>query len=459
MDTSTRVWRDALPDASLARIARLAAPLVASSVVVLGSQLAVVMLVGRIGAEALYVRSVYAPIVFLLLAVTTGLAVTLHVASARSVGGGEPDRISGYLGSTARIGLVVNLTIGAVLVLTSGALADLVQVPEAQRAPFRHFLLAMVLVNLVGFAGELCTAVLRGVGMGGTAALFTVTYVLLYLGILAVAGLWLHGGLMSVPLGGGVAGGLELLLGLSVLIRRGFLRHRALGVWRADTVRLALTIGIPIGTSYLVLFVVNLLLLRIVAAAGQDTVAGFAVGYTLQSLVVVPAVSAGSAVAILMNQQLAAGAVDRARTVFRRGLFLVAACYAAVTVLLVVAGHPLVALLSGDAEIVRHAWRFVSIVGPTFGCTGLVLCALTVLEQLGRGPTVVLMNLGYFASIILIGWWVVGTSTNVDGLYLTMAIVALCGLLTGLPTAWRLMGSTLRSARSDAETDAEIGAP
>jgi Na+-driven multidrug efflux pump len=130
-----------------------------------------------------------------------------------------------------------------------------------------------------------------------------------------------------------------------------------------------------------------------------------------------------------------------------------------VTVLLVLAGHPLVALLSGDPAIVRHAWRFVSIVGPTFGCTGLVLCALTVLEQLGRGPTVVLMNLGYFASIILIGWWVVGTSTNVDGLYLTMAVVALCGLLTGLPTAWRLMGSTLRSTVLRLSPNDEIGAP
>jgi hypothetical protein len=55
------------------------------------------------------------------------------------------------------------------------------------------------------------------------------------------------------------------------------------------------------------------------------------------------------------------------------------------------------------------------------------------------------MNLGYFASIILIGWWMVGSSADVGGLYVTMAVASLCSLLTGLPFAWRMVGSTLRS--------------
>jgi Na+-driven multidrug efflux pump len=425
------------------RIARLAVPLVLSSATVLGSQLVVTGLIGRMGDTALYVRAVYAPIAFVFLAIMTGLAVTVQVATARCMGRGEHGEIPRYLGGVARVGGVLSLLVGGLLIAAAGPLGDLVDIAPEHRGLFRQFLIAMVLAAVPGLLGELCSAVLRGLGLGGVAAALTLTFVGLNVAIVAGVGLGLHGGLMAVPLGGAAAGLVELVLGLAVLLRRRILAGRALLGWRPDTTRLVLAVGLPISASYAVLFIVNLLLLRIVAPAGLHAVAGFNVGYTVQTLVIVPAVGFGSAIAVLMNQQIAGGGRAVAMGTYRRGILLGAGCYAAVTAALVLAGRPIVGLLSTDPGIVAESGRFVSIVGPTFGCTGVVLIALTVLEQLGHGPVAVAMNVGYFAAIIAVGWWATVHYHSVGGLYWTMTIATLASVVSGLPYAsWIVWRST-----------------
>jgi hypothetical protein len=114
----------------------------------------------------------------------------------------------------------------------------------------------------------------------------------------------------------------------------------------------------------------------------------------------------------------------------------VAGCYAAVTVALLIVGRTVVGLLSSNPAVVAEADRFLHTVGPTFGYTGLILAALTVLEQVGHGPLAVTMNVTYFAAIIAVGWWAVGSSHDLHPLYLTMAIAAVGSLFTGLPYAW-----------------------
>jgi Na+-driven multidrug efflux pump len=435
--------------ASYRRITALAGPMVGSSVVVMGSQVVVTGLVGRMGDAALYVRSVYAPLALLFVAITTGLAVTLQVLVARGIGGGDRNIVAPLLGSVGRAGVVVSVAAGAVLVAGSGALTALFAVP-AQDAPiFRHFLLFMAAANVLGLLGELCSAVLRGIGAALPSAILTGAYVALTIGLVACFGLGLHVGLMIVPVASAIAGAVELSAGLIVLRRKGVIDLARLTGWRPEVPHRLLAIGLPVAASYLMLSVVNLLLLRIVAPAGPDAVAGFTVAYTVQSFVVAPTVGFGSAIAVLMNQQFGAGVAGLANTVFRRGLVVVACCYAAVTLALVLGGSQLVGLLSTNPHIVAKAVAMISVVGPTFGCTALIIAVLTVLEQTGHGPLAMTLNATYFAAIILIGWWFVASTHDIGALYRTMQIATLASMATGLPFAcWIALRRTPSGANS-----------
>jgi Na+-driven multidrug efflux pump len=419
---------------SFRRIAGLAAPLVLSNVVLLGAQVAVTGVIGRMGDAALYIRSVYAPVALLLLAVTTGLSVTVQVVVARCVGRGDERAIGANLGSAARIGVLLAIVVGGVITGLSGVLAALVEVPPEHAGAFRGFLAAMAAANILGILGELTAAVLRGTGLGLPSALLTGCYVTLNLALITV---FSGAGLMIVPIGSAIAGAVELTLGVVYLRRHGI---RPTGR-RPDVLRLLGPVGVPVGASYFVLFAVNLLLLRIVAPAGETAVAGFSVAYTVQTFVIVPAVGFGSAIAVLTNQRLAAG--REAMTVLRRGMLVVAGCYAVITLAIVVLGRPLMGLLSTNPEIVDHGARFIAVVGPTFGCTAVMIALVTVLEQIGHGPAAVALNLSYFAVVIAVGEIVV-TGTDIDPLYVTMAVAALGSLVTGLPIAWFLASRKAR---------------
>ena len=422
-------------DVSYARVARLSAPMVAATATGIGAQLVVTGLIGHMDGAALYVRAVYMPIAFLFLAATTGLSVTLQVAVAQCRGRGDDAQIRRYFGGVVRSGALVYLVLGAALACSAGLLATAMRVPPGRQPAFHAFLLAMTAATAVGMVGELGSAVLRGLGRTGTSAVVTAVYVSCYLGTVVVGGLVLHGGLIAVAAGAGLAGTAEIALGLGILARSGVLPPSAVAAWKPGVPRLLAAIGLPVSASFIVLSVVNLVLLRIVAPAGQSAVAGFTVGYTVQTFVIVPAVGLGSAVSVLMNQAVAAGAVTAARTAFRRGMVIALAGYAAVTVAVLTAGGPAVSLMTGNPVIAADTRHFLAVVGPSFGCTALVLTALTVLEQVGHGPLAALLNAGYFAAVLIAGWLVMASTANLTDLYLTLLIAALVGLVTGLPIA------------------------
>lgn len=433
----------AMPPVTYRRLTSLALPMLAASGLTTLGQVVVLALTGQLGADALYVRSVYMPVAYVFIAVTTGLAVTLQVAVAQAHGrhraaGTSPERdASAWLASVSRIGVVVFAALGVVLVAGSGLLSAAVAVQSQERGLFRVFLAAMTVASTVGMLGELCSAVLRGSGRALTAALITATYVglniaIVTIGVVTGAGLWV------VPVAAGVAGLAEIGLGLVALRRRGLVRWPGRRGPRPGAGRLLLSIGVPVGLTSVVLAVVNVLFLRIVAPAGEAAVSGFAVGYSVQAAVIVPGVGLGSAIAVLMNQALPAGGVPAARLALRRGLVLTAVGYAAVTVLLVVAGGPVAGLLTGSPEATVVTRDFLTIAGPTFGCTGLMLTIMTVLEQTGHGPLAVGLNAFYFAAVLALGQFEIARHHHdVRALFWVMAVVTVACLASGLPIAVR----------------------
>jgi Na+-driven multidrug efflux pump len=426
-------WTAREGDNSYWRIARIATPMALSQTVGVSSQLAVLGMIGIMGESALYIRSVYTPVAWLYIAITAGLSATVQVAIARCWGRGEKEGIPRYLGGIARVGTVLCLTTGGLLVLLCHVLMDAERVTLAEQPEFRLFLTAMVGTTTAGMLGELCSATLRGMGRSAVAAAITGTYVALYLGIIAVAGIVLHGGLLMVPASGAVAAFIEISLALSVMARAGVLRRSGLIGWLPETLALLRRIALPVSASLFVLAAVNLELMRLMAFAGPAAVAGFGVGYQMQSVVVVPAVGFGSGVAVLMNQRLAVGATTAAKLCFKRGLRLGIAAYALITVIVLVAGSPVADMLVRGAGAAHEASHFVHVVGPSFGCTAVVVIGLTVLEQVGYGLLALAVNAGYFSLMLTVGWLAMGAHHRVPALYAVMAVGAALGLMFSLP--------------------------
>ena len=412
------------------RVLRVALPMMYASTVSMASSFVVLALLSNLGDESLYVRSVYTPFAFLFMAVNSALTVTLQVRVARAAGAGRTAEIPVLTGALLRVGLSVYAVL-CVLVLALGqALARGLGVEAGAVRPFTHFFVEMTLVTALGFVGELAAAVLRG--SGGTLASAVLLSGNLVLSLCGFALLSPALGLTALPVAMTAAVAVELVAGIVILHRRGLWTRTSVTGW-APVLPSVLRIGIPVGASSLILFVTNLVFLRVLQPHGIQAVEGFTFANTLATALIVPAIGFGAGVAIVMNHHAERPPV--ALAVFRRGLRLAAYGYGVVTLAVVVGGVALVDLLIANP----YAADYMRITGPSVGCTGMILVALTTLEHTGNGIVALGMNTLFFGLMILTGAWVAAYGDSVSGFYWTLSLFNVAGVVTGLPTAWWLL--------------------
>ncbi|UKJ63139.1 hypothetical protein H1Q78_15825 [Cellulosimicrobium cellulans] len=522
------------------RVVRLAAPICAALVVGALAQLVVAALLGHMGDDALYVRSLFIPVTFLVLAVQEGLDVStqvgfarLHGSRARATGDGAAgDDVAAAVPTSATTALLGRFVGGGaavlggvalLVVLAAPTLADALSVPAPLVAEFVAFARWTVVASVLSVPTAVAAAALRGWARTGASA--TVALLVAGLQVLVV---WLVGlvagfGALAVPVAitgstlVGAAVAWVLLVRARLLPRPGHvpglrrllaLRHhpapqrlaeawrralRALpaGSWttpappppssatpapvaaapapagaapsdplsvppdaepttsdvppegaraeRVDVRGLLLGVGLPVGLSYLLLTVTNLVMVWVLGPSGTDVVAGFGGAATVQTLVIVPAIGLAAAVSIVMNQQWGAGELGLLPRTLRAGTVVVAGVYVVVGALVLLTAPLVAGRLSADPDVAAQAALYLRVVGPSYAGVGLVLFLLTLLEQLGYGRVAVTLNVLYHAVSLGIGGTLARAGGGPTALYTTIAVTNVVGLVVMLPVAVRLV--------------------
>lgn len=437
------------------RVLRLAGPICAALVVGALAQLVVAALLGHMGDDALYVRALFIPVTFLVLAVQEGLDVSTQVGFARLRGardGGDvpTSATTALLGRFVGAGAAVLGAVALLVVLAAPALATVLAVPGPLVAEFVAFARWTVVASVLSVPTAVAAAALRGWGRTGASA----TVALLVAGLPVVV-VWLAGlvggfGVLAVPVA--IAGSTLVGAGVAwvLLVRarllpspgrptRGVARPGAADHRGVDVRALLLGVGLPVGLSYLLLTVTNLVMVWVLGPSGTAVVAGFGGAATVQTLVVVPAIGLAAAVSIVMNQQWGAGALGLLPRTFRAGTVVVAGTYVVVGGLVLAAAPLLAGQLSADPEVAAQAALYLRVVGPSYAGVGLVLYLVTLLEQLGYGRVAVTLNVLYHAVSLGVGGALARSGGGPTALYTTIAVTNVVGLAVLLPVAVRLV--------------------
>ncbi|MFS8098617.1 hypothetical protein LFM09_15910 [Lentzea alba] len=419
-------------------VARSGITLTVQNLLLSSAPILTVALVGRMSGDSLHVRGLYQPAAFALLAVIIGLGTSAQVATARALGAGKPSQVRGFLVRLFGLGSAVTaVLVGGCVFLTS-----------VLDPPLAFLLLSMVLALPFAIAGELVSAALRGAGAVGASTALTAGHVLVNTGTVGALGLTAGLGLAALPIATVIAGGAEFVLGAVLLYRRGLLNQNQAGDPVTRVLPVFLGIGLPTAGVSILLFLVTLALVSIATPFGPYAVTAVALGTVLEGLALAPAFGYGITMGTLMNRALEAGDGDRARSVFRRGTTQAAIGYGLLTLLMLVAGPPIAALLTTDTASRTAVAEYLDIVGPAFGATGIVVTAFTVVQQLGFGVFTLLLNVGYFAAVLTIGT-VVTANGPLEFLYWTLSLAAATSAVTGFPLAcWISTRATRPTSRA-----------
>ncbi|SEO91759.1 MATE family efflux transporter [Actinacidiphila rubida] len=411
------VWR---------HISRLAVPLLVAESLNFAVQLGVVAILGRMGGEAVYLRSLYQPVSFAVLALCVGFGVCNQVAAAISKGAGRPRDVMANSASLARVWLGIGAALYVILAVAAPSLTGLLHVDAELRGTFVSFLRWTSAAGLLAVGAELCASGLRGYGYVRQATVLVLCTASVRIGLVAGLGLGAGIGIAAVPVAEGAAGLTGLAMGL-VLLRRTELWHPpAVRIWRREVLTDLRRIGVPIAVSLLVISAYNLAVVGVLAGYGENAVAGYTVASTLQNVVLLPGTVLGTATAITINQQRGAGDWPRIRASMRGGIEVTVVTYAVVAVLVWSVHDPLARLIAGDARVAAEAGGYLGAVALTYAIQGPVLASLTVMEETGGGLRAIVLNAIYFGLIVAVSAAAAHAAGSADGFY---AAVAYCNLI------------------------------
>ncbi|MEU1630925.1 MATE family efflux transporter [Streptomyces sp. NPDC020096] len=404
----------------------MAIPIFAAEAVNFLAQLIVVAILGHMGGNAIYVRSVYQPVGLMMLALTVAFSVTNQVGAAISKGAGRPRDVMEYAVSLARIWLVCGTGFCAVLVVTAPWLADLFDVGSGARGTFVSFLRWTCLSGLMAIGPELCASGLRGYGHARRATVLVICTAVLQTGTVAWLGFGAGLGVAAVPIAQAATGVIGTVAGLAMLRRTALWHPPDLRSWQPDALSGLRRIGLPVAASLVVIAGYNFAVLGVLGRYGHEVVAGFSAASTLQNLVLLPGTVIGTATAIIINQQRGAHDWRHMADSVGRGLEISAGLYVLIAVMVWAFAHPMAQSLSSDSHVSASAQSYLGIVAFSFFFQGPVLTALTVMEQTGGGLRVIVLNAVYFGLIVVAGALLAGPLGGVHGFY---EVVAWCNVI------------------------------
>ncbi|WP_329369788.1 MATE family efflux transporter [Streptomyces sp. NBC_01483] len=389
-------------------------------------QLGIVAILGRMGGDAIYIRSLYQPVSLIVIAVTVGFAVSNQVAAAISKGAGRPRDVMANAASLAKVWLGLGAALYLFLAIAAPLLTGLFHVDAEQQDTFVSFLRWTSAANLLAIGAELCASSLRGYGCVRHATLLVVCTASVRIGLVVGLGLGTDIGVAAVPIAEATAGLTGLVMGLVQLRRTELWHPPALLIWRREVLTDLRRIGVPIAMSLLVISAYNLAVIGVLGNYGQNAVAGFTVVSSVQNVVLLPGTVLGTATAIIINQQRGKGDWQHIRASMRGGIEVTVMAYVAIAVLVWLVHDPLARLVSGDAGVAAAAGSYLGAVALTFAVQGPVLTSLTVMEETGGGFRAIVLNVIYFGLIVAVSSAAAHAAGGAEGFY---AAVAWCNLI------------------------------
>lgn len=409
-------------------IRRLAIPMFAGDVVGYLQMLVLVAMMGRMGGDALYVRSLYVPLGMVFTALNAALAVSAQVACSIGKGQERPDRALPIAVSTMKIWGVLGAAVTLVLSLGAPALAWFFDVSPAVRDEFVWFLRWMSVVSLLGFGPAVCASALRGFGFARKALVLSLVTIVVE--VVVVGGLVLGTDLKiaSLPIAAAAAAVAGSLAGLRLLRTTDLYRPGQRAPWDPEITALVKNVGVPVAATLGLISLYSFGAVWVLGPFGEHAVAGFSTAYSVQTLILMPALVLGSATAIVLNQRRGAGAFGTLRPVYRDGVRLSLGVYAVIALVVWLGRDLIAAAMTSDTAIAAETSRYLAIVALTYVLQGPVLVSLTLMEHIGAGRNAVLLNIFYFAANIIAGRWVSTLTGNADGLYWSIAVFNVVGL-------------------------------
>jgi putative MATE family efflux protein len=346
--------------------------------------------VARIGGAAIAGVSAAGNIMFIVMALTQVLGVGTVTLIAQAVGRKDHDDANLVFNQSLLLA-----TLCAILTLVGGYLvigpymrtlgAD-IATQDAGIAYLAWYLPGLALQ----FAAISMGSALRGTGIVKPTMLVQMLTVVLnaILAPVLIAG-WGTGTALGAA-GAGLATTISIAIGV-VLLALYFVKlekfvgfDRQLWAPRVETWRRILSIGLPAGGEFALMFVYMAVIYTVIRDFGATAQAGFGIGGRVMQAIFLPAMAVAFATSPVAGQNVGAGLFDRVRGTFRSAAGIGSVLMVVLTLLCQLKADWFVRVFTQDAAVIAVASEFLHYISWNFVAQGIVFTCSGMFQAIGN---------------------------------------------------------------------------
>ncbi|HVS12432.1 MAG TPA: MATE family efflux transporter [Thermoanaerobaculia bacterium] len=371
-------------------LARMTAPMLGGIAATMAFNLVDTYFVGRLGAVPLAAIGFSFPVAMVLVSVAIGLGAGTSSVLARAIGGEDERTIRRLATDSLVLSTLVSLAFSALGVLTIDPLFRALGASEEVLPRIREFMtiwyagLVFLILPMVG------TSIIRATGdtkapglimIAGSVINLALDPILIF-GLLGSPRLELRGAAIATV----TARALTLVATLWVLARceRILTAERPPFAELARSWRRILHVGAPAAATNMIIPMALTLITPLVAAFGQEIVAGYGAASRVESMALILFYALSSIIGPFVGQNAGARRWDRVKEAHRKIALFSIAFGAALAVLLALFRHPIAGLFSDDPRVVEAAARYLAILPWSYGAYGIVMIVNASFNGLGQ---------------------------------------------------------------------------
>ncbi|MFQ3619601.1 MAG: MATE family efflux transporter [Spirochaetales bacterium] len=366
------------------------------------------------------------PIVFFMIALTTGITMGANILIAQAFGAKQMEQVRAIIDTTYLVLLWAGGALSVAGVLGTEAILRVMQIPQEVFQLASDYLRIIFGGSIVMLGYNGISAILRGLGDSKTPLymLILATLLNIVLDLLFVLGFgWGTRGVAwatVISQGVSVVGSVWYLNRTHPVLRTNFRHVR----FHSYFFRLSLKLGVPTGAQQMLVSFGIMFMTAIVNSFGSDVLAGFAAASRIDSLAGLPAMNIGLAISSFTGQNLGARQPERARKGFIAALRIAFSITASVVFLILLFNKELVGIFTKDPEVIRIGSQYLRIVAPFH----FVFTLMFITNGVIRGAGAVMVP---FLTTLLAMW-----AIRVPAALYFSTVWGVPGLWYSMPTGW-----------------------
>jgi putative MATE family efflux protein len=385
------------------------------------------IIVGKyIGKEALAAVGASFPIIFIIIALTIGIATGFTIVVAQYFGAHDFDKIKKTIDTMFIFVFVSSAFLTVLGIMLSENIFHLIGLPS-NILPLAKTYLNIYLSGLIVFFGfNGASSILRGLGDSKTPLYFLICSTVLNIILVILFVRVFHWGVAGSAVATVIAQALTFAGSIIYLNKYHDILHFSLKGLHFDREIFvtSLKIGLPSGMQQTFVALGMMALFSIVNKFGTNVIAAYSAAYRIDSLASMPAMNFSMALSGFVGQNMGAGHVNRVKSGLRATLLMSSVMSVAVSIVVILFGNLLMSMFTNDPEVVRIGHGYLIIVG----CFYLFFSSMFVFNGVlrGAGDTFIPMF------ITLCSLWLI----RIPLAYFLSRSMAEKGIWTAIPIAW-----------------------